>query len=165
MRRVLIPGLLLALGALAGCGGSSSASSAASSVASSASSSISSAASSAASSVSSSASSGVSSAASSVSSAVGGALTLAADPSGALKYNTTSLTASSGKVTIAFANSSPVMHNVTVASSNGSVVGATPTFNGGVKTLTLNLKPGTYTFYCSVPGHRQAGMQGTLVVK
>jgi uncharacterized cupredoxin-like copper-binding protein len=54
---------------------------------------------------------------------------------------------------------------VTVASSGGSIAGATPTFQGGSKTLTLHLKPGTYTFYCSVPGHRQAGMQGTLVVK
>jgi uncharacterized cupredoxin-like copper-binding protein len=43
-------------------------------------------------------------------------------------------------------------------------VGATPTFRGASNTLSLNLKPGTYTFFCSVPGHRQAGMQGTLVV-
>jgi uncharacterized cupredoxin-like copper-binding protein len=45
------------------------------------------------------------------------------------------------------------------------VVGATPTFQGGSKTLTVSLTPGTYKFYCSVPGHRQAGMEGTLVVK
>jgi uncharacterized cupredoxin-like copper-binding protein len=43
-------------------------------------------------------------------------------------------------------------------------VGATPTFSGGSKTLVVHLKPGTYTFYCSVPGHRAAGMQGTLTV-
>jgi uncharacterized cupredoxin-like copper-binding protein len=44
------------------------------------------------------------------------------------------------------------------------VLGATPTFSGGSRTLTLNLKPGTYTFYCTVPGHRAAGMEGTLTV-
>ena len=94
-----------------------------------------------------------------------GAIKLAADASGALKFNTTSLTAKAGKVTIDFRNSATLAHNVTIASSSGTVLGATPTFQGGTKSLTLNLKPGTYTFYCSVPGHRQAGMQGTLVVR
>jgi plastocyanin len=93
------------------------------------------------------------------------AIKLAADASGALKFNTTSLTAKAGKVTIDFTNSATLAHNVTIASSSGTVLGATPTFQGGTKSLTLNLKPGTYTFYCSVPGHRQAGMQGTLVVR
>jgi plastocyanin len=92
-------------------------------------------------------------------------VSLEANPEGALKYNTTALSAKAGKVSIAFANMSPVGHNVTVASSSGAVVGATPTFSGSSKTLSLNLKPGTYKFYCSVPGHRQAGMEGTLVVK
>jgi len=95
----------------------------------------------------------------------GHALALAADPEGQLKYNTTSLTAKAGAVTIAFANMAPLAHNVTVASSSGAVVGATPTFQGGTKTLSLNLKPGTYKFYCTVPGHRAAGMEGTLTVQ
>ncbi len=90
---------------------------------------------------------------------------LAADPSGNLSYNTTTLSAHPGKVTIEFTNSAPLEHNVTVASSAGSTEGATPTFSGGTKSLTLNLKAGTYTFFCSVPGHRQAGMQGTLKVQ
>jgi plastocyanin len=92
-------------------------------------------------------------------------LKLAADPSGGLSYNTTTLTAHPGKVTIEFTNSAQLEHNVTVASSAGAAEGATPTFNGGTKSLTLNLKAGTYTFFCSVPGHRQAGMQGTLTVQ
>ena len=58
---------------------------------------------------------------------------------------------------------SSLEHNVTVAEGS-RVLGATPTFVGGSKTLTLKLKPGKYTFYCSVPGHRQAGMEGTLNV-
>ena len=59
----------------------------------------------------------------------------------------------------------PLEHNVTIESSSGEKVGATPTFKGGSKTLSLNLKPGTYKFFCSVPGHRMAGMEGTLTVK
>ena len=61
------------------------------------------------------------------------------------------------------ANMSPLEHNVTVAEGT-KVLGATPTFKGGAMTLTLKLKPGKYIFYCSVPGHRQAGMEGTLNV-
>lgn len=92
-------------------------------------------------------------------------LSLEANPEGQLKYNTTSLSAKAGKVSIAFTNMASLGHNVTVASSSGAVVGATPTFQGGAKTLSLDLKPGTYKFFCSVPGHRAGGMEGTLTVK
>ncbi len=96
----------------------------------------------------------------------GATLALAANAEGELKYSTTSLTAEkAGHVSIAFTNMSPLGHNVTVATTSGTVVGATPTFQGGTQTLSLNLKPGTYKFYCSVPGHRMAGMEGTLTVK
>jgi plastocyanin len=92
-------------------------------------------------------------------------LSLEANREGQLKYNTSSLTANAGKVTIDMTNMSPLMHNVTVESSTHAILGATPTFQGGSKTLTLNLKAGVYKFFCSVPGHRQAGMEGTLTVK
>jgi plastocyanin len=95
----------------------------------------------------------------------GQALSLSADPEGQLKFNTTSLTAKAGKVSIAFANSAKIAHNVTLASSSGATLGATPTFEGGSKTLSVTLKAGTYKFYCSVPGHRAAGMEGTLTVQ
>ncbi len=94
-----------------------------------------------------------------------GALTLEASREGQLAYNTKSLTAKAGAVSIAFTNMSPLAHNVSIESSAGKVIGATPTFQGGSKTLTLALKPGTYKFFCSVPGHRMAGMEGTLTVK
>ncbi len=90
-------------------------------------------------------------------------LKLAANPGGLLAYNTKQLSAKAGTVTITMANMSPLEHNVTVAEGS-KVLGATPTFKGGSRTLTLKLKPGKYTFYCSVPGHRQAGMEGTLTV-
>ncbi len=87
-----------------------------------------------------------------------------ADPEGQLRYTTKNLSAKAGTVTISFANMSPLMHNMTIAQGT-TVLGATPTFQGGTKTLTLNLKPGTYVFYCSVPGHRAAGMEGKLTVQ
>jgi plastocyanin len=90
-------------------------------------------------------------------------LKLAADPSGQLSYDTKQLSAKAGNVTIAFANASPLEHNVTIA-QGAKVLGATPTFAGGAKSLRVQLAPGKYTFYCSVPGHRQAGMEGTLTV-
>lgn len=139
---------LLALGAivLGGCGGSKSTSSSATSVAP---------------------ETTAPAATSSTTAPSGGAsaLSIAADPRGELKYSTASLSAKAGSVAVTFTNKAPLSHNLTVESSSGSTVGATPTFQGGSKVLTLNLKPGTYKFFCTVPGHRQAGMEGTLVVK
>jgi plastocyanin len=90
-------------------------------------------------------------------------LKLAANPTGLLSFDSRQLSAKAGAVTITFANGSPIEHNLTV-SQGATVLAATPTFTGASKTLTINLKPGTYTFYCSVPGHRQAGMEGTLKI-
>ncbi len=93
------------------------------------------------------------------------ALGLEANPEGQLKYNKTSLIAKAGNVSIAFTNLAPLSHSMTIESSSGTIVAATTTFHGATKTLTLNLKPGTYKFFCSVPRHRMAGMEGTLTVK
>jgi uncharacterized cupredoxin-like copper-binding protein len=93
----------------------------------------------------------------------GSSLALAADPAGALAYNTKQLSARAGTVTITMTNMSPLEHDVAVAEGT-KVLGATPVFKGGKMKLTLKLKPGKYVFYCTVPGHRQAGMEGTLNV-
>jgi plastocyanin len=97
--------------------------------------------------------------------AASSSVSLSANPEGQLKYNTTSLSAKAGSVAITFTNSSPEDHNVTIENSSGTVVGHTPTFQGGAKTISVALKAGTYKFFCSVPGHRMAGMEGTLTVK
>jgi plastocyanin len=73
------------------------------------------------------------------------------------------LTAKAGKDTFAFTNKSSVPHNFTIM-QGAKVIGATPTFAGGVKMLTLTLAAGSYTFECTVPGHAAAGMKGTLTV-
>ena len=95
--------------------------------------------------------------------AVSTSLPLAANPGGLLSYDTKQLRAKAGTVTITLKNNAPLEHNVTVAQGT-KVLGATPTFQAGSRSVTLKLTPGTYTFYCSVPGHRQAGMEGTLTV-
>ena len=92
-------------------------------------------------------------------------LTLEADKTGELKYNKTTLTAKAGSATLTLTNDSPIAHNVTIENSSGAKVAATTTFTGGSHTIPLKLKPGTYKFYCSVPGHRMAGMEGTLTVE
>ena len=68
-------------------------------------------------------------------------------------------------VTASITNDSAIPHNVTLIDSTNKNLGETPTFDGGTKSFSATLKAGTYTYYCSVPGHRQAGMQGTLTVK
>jgi plastocyanin len=88
-----------------------------------------------------------------------------ADPSGALAYTTDEATAEAGKVTVNFTNSSPVPHDVEIEDSGGEVVAETEVLSEGSDSTTADLKPGKYTFFCSVPGHRQGGMEGTLTVK
>ncbi len=88
-----------------------------------------------------------------------------ADPNGGLAYTTTKATAKAGKVTIDFTNPQPLMHDVAIEDSAGKTIAQTNTIAEGSDSTTADLKPGTYTFYCTVPGHREAGMEGTLVVK
>lgn len=93
------------------------------------------------------------------------ALDFEADPSGALAYTSDTATAKAGKVTVNFTNSSPVPHNVDIEDSSGEDVAETEVLAEGSDSTTANLKPGTYTFYCAVPGHREGGMEGNLTVK
>ena len=68
-------------------------------------------------------------------------------------------------MTVDFTNSSPVPHDVAIEDESGETIAETETIAEGSDSTTAELEPGTYTFYCSVPGHRQGGMEGTLTVK
>jgi uncharacterized cupredoxin-like copper-binding protein len=96
-----------------------------------------------------------------------GKLQIDADPSGQLAYTASSATATAGSVTINSQNKSSTPHDIAIQQgTNGPTLATGKVVSGGgVSTVTVNLKPGKYTFYCSVPGHRQAGMQGTITVK
>jgi plastocyanin len=90
-------------------------------------------------------------------------LHIEADPSGALRFNKTTLSASAGKLTIVMANPSPLQHDVAIQ-GNGVDIAGNVVSNGGTSTVSANLKPGAYTFLCTVDGHADAGMKGTLTV-
>lgn len=93
------------------------------------------------------------------------AIDFEADPNGGLAYTSDNVTAQAGKVTIDFSNPQPLMHDVAIEDSAGKTIAKTKTIAEGSDSTTAELKPGTYTFYCTVPGHREGGMEGTLVVK
>jgi len=93
------------------------------------------------------------------------AVDVEADPSGNLAFTSDTATAKAGKATINFTNESPVPHDVKIENENGEEIGGTEVINEGSDSAEVELEPGTYTYYCSIPGHRQAGMEGTLTVK
>jgi plastocyanin len=95
-----------------------------------------------------------------------GKLALEANPTGQLAYTTHKAIATAGQVTISMTNMSGVTHNLAIQSgTSGPVLGASPLEAKGTASFTVKLKPGTYTFFCQAPGHRAAGMVGTLTVK
>jgi uncharacterized cupredoxin-like copper-binding protein len=91
-------------------------------------------------------------------------LKLAADPSGALKFDKTSLSTKPGKVTVVMDNPSDVPHAIEVEGQGVEAEGKT-VGKGGVSKVTVDLKKGEYEFYCPVGNHADAGMEGTLTVK
>jgi len=90
-------------------------------------------------------------------------ITIAADKS-ALKFDKSTLDAKAGKVTITMDNPSDIPHAVAIEGKGVDVDGKT-VGKGEKSVASADLKPGTYEFYCPVPGHKEAGMKGTLTVK
>ena len=94
----------------------------------------------------------------------GGTVAVAASPTD-LAYTTGDLSVDSGAVTIGFENPAPTGHDVRIEDSGGADVGGTSVISESSESVDIDLEPGTYTYYCSVGGHRAAGMEGTLTVK
>lgn len=88
-----------------------------------------------------------------------------ADPDGALAYTTTQASTEAGGVTVEFTNPQAVPHDVAIEEPSGETIGQTEIVTEGSDSATVDLKPGKYTFYCTVPGHREAGMEGTLTAQ
>jgi plastocyanin len=93
----------------------------------------------------------------------GGTLKLAADPT-QIAFDTTALSSKPGKVTIDFDNPATLEHDVAIE-QEGKQIAVSETIGKGKTSVTADLAPGTYTFLCTVPGHAEAGMEGTLTIK
>lgn len=93
-----------------------------------------------------------------------GAVDIPADPSGGLAYEFASATAEAGELTLNSVNESNVPHNIAI--EGGGLDEKGPVVQGGgTSTIKVTVKAGEYTFYCSVPGHKEGGMVGKLTVK
>jgi len=96
----------------------------------------------------------------------GGSTVNISTPSGTeLAYDQKSASAKAGSVTIDFTNNESIPHDVAIEAPSGDTVGQTDLVASGTANTTVDLQPGTYTFFCTVPGHREAGMVGPLTVK
>ena len=95
----------------------------------------------------------------------GETIAVSADPGGQLAYTETEISAAAGDATIEFDNPAGLDHDVRIEDEDGNDVGGTDVISGGSTSADVALEPGTYTFYCSVAGHRAAGMEGTLTVE
>ena len=91
-------------------------------------------------------------------------LKLNADSDGALKFDTSTLTAKPGKVTIVMDNPSDLPHAVELEGQGIEEAGDTVQ-KGGVSKVSATVKAGEYENYCPVGNHKDAGMEGTLTVK
>lgn len=86
-----------------------------------------------------------------------GGLTLTATITG---FTPSTLEAEAGAITITYVNQDPMVHDFVI-----DELGLREVFEpNDTGTFSFQAEPGTYTFYCSIPGHRDAGMEGTLKV-
>ena len=92
---------------------------------------------------------------------------LKADPNGAIKFNKKKLTVTHGKVTVVMKNpsSSGQQHGIEVEGHGKEKRGKIVNPGGTSRVTFKKLKKGKYEFYCPVPGHKELGMKGTLIVK
>jgi plastocyanin len=90
-----------------------------------------------------------------------------AEDTDAFRFVLSRPTVPAGKVILEFVNHGQDEHNLNaVEPAEGSVAGSIPnTAPGAHPSLTVNLRPGSYTLFCSLPGHEAKGMKATLVVE
>lgn len=95
-----------------------------------------------------------------------GRLEIPADPNGQLAYTVSDATAEPGALQIDSPNESTIPHDIALESPEGAELAKGETVSGGgVSTINVDVRGGDYTFFCTLPGHREAGMEGRLTVR
>jgi mono/diheme cytochrome c family protein len=93
-----------------------------------------------------------------------GVLDIPADPNGQLLFTFKNAEAPAGPLTVNSKNPSSVQHNIAVRGGGVNATGPVIS-NGATSTVRVTVRSGRYEFLCTVPGHAQAGMRGTLTVR
>jgi plastocyanin len=94
----------------------------------------------------------------------GSTVSITAAEDGSFAYEESSAEAEAGTVTIEFDNPASLGHDVRIEGDDGDL-GGTDVISGDTTSAEVELEAGDYTFYCSVPGHRDGGMEGDLTVE
>lgn len=97
--------------------------------------------------------------------ATAGTIDLSAPADGSFAYDQPEVSTTAGSVTVNFDNPAPLSHDVIIEDESGTIIGQTDLISQDKTSTTVDLQPGTYTYYCDVPGHQGGGMEGTLTVE
>ena len=92
-------------------------------------------------------------------------LDVSAPADGSFSFDQSELSTKAGTVTVNFDNPAALSHDVVIEDESGNEVGKTDLVSESSAETTVDLEPGTYTYFCDVAGHREGGMEGTLTVK
>lgn len=84
---------------------------------------------------------------------------------GSLTFEPDSVQASAGEITLAYSNPSPVSHNIAIEDDQGQLLDESETISNADAEASAELAPGEYAFFCTIPGHREGGMEGVLTVE
>ena len=95
----------------------------------------------------------------------GGTVQISAASDGSLAFEQSEVSAPAGEITVEFDNPASILHDVVVEDADGNELIATDQISGDQTTASGEVEAGDYTFYCSVPGHREGGMEGTLTAE
>ncbi len=94
-----------------------------------------------------------------------GTIELSAPADGSFAYDQAEVSSAPGSVTVNFDNPAALSHDVIIEDEGGTIIGETDLVSEGNTSVEVDLQPGTYTYYCDVPGHQGGGMEGTLTVE